>query len=214
MPISSNFPNQKRISKALIRNVHIQTYVCIYLFFFFGEFLLLKRTPLFPMESSWSQTSWLPRSRVRKFSSSVLHTTPIHSITKDTVSKCGLARPQSIDWPNGSVGSSFKAQDAWVWLPLEIFSFAQGSSGNLPLPIACCAFQQIFKEHWWLGQTPPRFREIYSLFSLILFHGLSPPWASCGLSTSQVLFSKMWLGFEIIIQACFGPTLFIAASLQ
>lgn len=51
LPISSNFPNQSLIIKALIRNVHKGIYVYIYLFFHFSKFLLLKRTPLFPTES-------------------------------------------------------------------------------------------------------------------------------------------------------------------
>lgn len=135
-----------------------------------------------------------------------------------------LLRPRTlrapVNWPDYSAwiglqsqwAALFKAQHACVWLPVDILSSPQSFSESLPLPMARCTFQQRFREDSLGKHHPGSGRSIPC--SPLSFSLGSSLYGKTGLSTSRVVFSEMWLGFESITQACFGPTVLSAAWLQ
>lgn len=114
----------------------------------------------------------------------------------------------AVGWPDSStwIGlqsqwvALFKAQHAWVWLPVEILSSPQGSSESSPLPTARHAFQQKFREdglgkcHPDSGSSVPCSPLFFSSGSPLYEQTLAfPPAGSCSLRCGWALRASLKL---------------------
>lgn len=148
-------------------------YVCMYVFLFFSaDFYYWREHPCFLLTSLGVRPLDLQGQGSRRSVLLYPSVPPTLPIAKDAESCCGLARLQHMDWATASVGGSFQGSAClgmascgnFIFSPGLLWKFA-AAHGPLCIPTKI--------QGGWLGQVPPRLRELV-LFPVLPYFF---PWA-------------------------------------